>query len=566
VRAALRALGAIVVAAAALTVQAGCSGILGLSPGTASDGGLGEPCDTISDTPTPCGASDTVCVLNLCRTTCFADSDCPSDARCIVADGSNENDNGGNVFGGGNSLVYGCVPLDATACMAAGCPSPDVCDPSGQCRTSCSSTSNGCAHDQSCESVGGSLACYGPHDPGFEGPDGSVADDASAGDSGEDVTTSGSACTGTPSYVSCAECASNGCSCPGCATSTGTCSGTTYTCTQCGTSYGCSPKSCPDCVAGPEMETCTGSTLYASCSECPQVYCGNTSTYAGYCPGCTLSGGTCSGADPACSSFTDPTTCAEEGCEYSGSTTCTGTLTPCSANVSPAACENQLRCTWTTTDCTGTMQPCSNVTSENACETQAGCSWLNEGNACSGTLTSCASLSESMCSSQPGCTWSDDAGPEEAGSGCDDASGSDGGVCNCLSVTGPAIDVVASSGIPSIPNGGTIATGTYVLTSVSYYEPGGSVPSGSTVGTGQSTVVVTGSSWQQVIVMDGGTPATSSGTFSTSGADLTLSESCPDTTEEQWEYTASGSTLILYVPYEPDGGPSGILVETFTSN
>ena len=73
------ALGAWALAAAGLAMQAGCTGILGLSPGTASDGSLGAPCDMQGgDMQTRCGSDSSnnpyVCAVSACRVTCSADS------------------------------------------------------------------------------------------------------------------------------------------------------------------------------------------------------------------------------------------------------------------------------------------------------------------------------------------------------------------------------------------------------------------------------------------------------------------------------------------------------------
>jgi hypothetical protein len=173
-----------------------------------------------------------------------------------------------------------------------------------------------------------------------------------------------------------------------------------------------------------------------------------------------------------------------------------------------------------------------------------------------------------MCASQPGCsTTSEEADAAEDGPDCGAGLESEDGstACNCLSVSGNPIDVIAESSLPTSPTGGVVRSGTYELTSVTFYSVGGGSPTpGTVVGNGQSTIVLAGSSWQQVIAIDGGAPATDTGTFTTSGPMFTVSRTCPDTSVATWEYRVAGDQLTLFVPYTGDGGPSGELAETFT--
>ena len=533
------ALAAILAAATALLLEAGCTGILGISPGQSSNGSLGSPCDVTSDRQTPCTDGQTVCTLNVCRVACASDSSCAADERCLAADVIT-NGNGGPASGSGSFnpsfARFGCVPLAQTSCDKNGCPEPDVCDRLGQCRSYCS-PGNGpgnCASDQTCASAGSSFACFGPHDKGFAAADAGGNEDANGGGSsgGADATTGGGTCTGTPTFASCGQCQAQGCSCPGCATvvASGACVGTPFTCAECGSAYSCSPTSCEGCIMQGAGQ-CTGSTLYPSCASCPMTYCGTPNV----CPGCALAG-----------------------------LACVGTLTPCSANATQNACQAQSYCTWSPPSCGGTALPCSAFTAPATCGGQGGCNWaFGARQTCAGTVTACAALSAQACSTQPGCTLSTAPGSGEDGAaGCAAPVSDDGSAaCNCLRVSGPPVNIVAGSSSPGLPTGGTLLDGTYVLTRAQYYASGVGV--GSTIGTAQATVTIAGGSWQEAGVLNGSPIPPFDATVATSGATLTLTRTCPDTAGVTWEFSSSGSTLTLYLP-QTDAGLSEIVVETFT--
>lgn len=562
--------GAILAVAMGLSLQAGCDGVLGLSPGTASDGEIGSPCDLTSDRQTPC-VDTAVCALQVCRNACTADSDCAADERCIVADGYNDNGNNGNSNGGGEdggsgslgggsggpfngssggstpTPLYGCVPLSASACND-GCPGNDVCDASNQCRTPCSPGpgsspgSGGCAADQFCQPTGnGTYGCYGPHDMGAGAPD-ATADDDGGGTSedssgGSDSTTGEGTCAGTPAYATCAQCAPIGCSCAGCnaVQSTGTCSGTPLSCAECGSLYGCSLAYCAGCTSTPTGQ-CSGSLLYPSCASCPLADCGNQS----FCPGCVIS----------------------------STGTCTGTLTPCSANTTQSTCQGERNCVWTgTTSCTGTPEPCSTLTSAGECSGQMGCGWAaGQTTTCAGTPTACESLTAATCSSQPGCSSVSDDGPvnemEDAGA-CDAAAYDDASpLCNCLAPSGAQVAIIASTAIPAAPQGGVIQPGTYVLTRVIFYSS--QEPSGASLGSARSTIVISGSSWQEVDEFDSTPADTSSSTFVTSGSQVDVTSSCPGGPAQAWSFSATSDAFDLFVGESADaGGAVGTFVETY---
>jgi hypothetical protein len=501
-------------------MQAGCTGILGLSPGKASDGLIGALCDVQGgDMQTQCGVDSNsnpyVCAIGACRVSCSSDSDCAniptgdgsmSAGRCIKSDGNgyvygagSSNGNGVTSGGGYNGQLYGCVPLAEATCSGSSCGPGKVCDSTGECRTSCSGGGfvgsqlgeGGCASDQACQDTGaGSFGCYGPSDPGFTGGASSGASSSGFGSSSGGPSSSGfgssgigsssgsfdasvSSCTGTPSYTSCQQCVAQGCSCPGCTPTTG-------------------------------IGSCSGTPMIASCSQCGSAFgCSTT-----YCPGCV----------------NDP---------FMG---CSGALQPCSSNSSAAACMSETGCTWT--------QPA--------------------GKGCSGALLSCQSLSTTMCTTQPGCFVSGGGSSGGSGSGSSDGSTCQSGSCNCLALTGPAVSVVASSGSAPPGTGGTVQPGTYVLTAATFYTSGGSIPPGFQIGRAQSTLQITATSLDEANVNSNGLSSTLHGSWSSSGATLYVLESCPTSGELIWSFSASSSMLTLDVPAGSDAGVSGTLVETFT--
>lgn len=187
-------------------VASGCNGILGLSRGVLSDGGLAMPCDLtpISNAgPTPCGSGLT-CVIGICRPSCNDDSDCASSERCLVEDGS-------------ASRVYGCVPTNTTCspmCVGNGdqflqTQARTCAD--GQCRNGCTGNGNYCTSDQTCTLVAGqgqsSAACYGtpPHDTGGMGASSqtTISSSSSASSySSESSSSSGSSMSGVSTITS----------------------------------------------------------------------------------------------------------------------------------------------------------------------------------------------------------------------------------------------------------------------------------------------------------------------------------------------------------------------------
>src|SRR3984957_15341073 len=177
----------------------------------------------------------------------------------------------------------------------------------------------------------------------------------------------------------------------------GSCQGTPLTCAKCGSSYNCSSGYCPDCTSG-TSSACTGVPTYSTCASClPSpysfpYYCQNPN-YTQYCPGCTLSGSCVTLLNNiACSQLTSSfvpsdwtvsEACTALGCDLNGSP-CSGTPTPCPdlpldrCNLTGNICNFS-----GSTTCIGTVTPCSGQPST-ACEAESGCSWGNS-TTCTGT-------------------------------------------------------------------------------------------------------------------------------------------------------------------------------------
>jgi len=515
-------LSATFVACGLLGVGPGCGGVLGLKAGTLSDGGLGQPCDVLSNDSetTPC-STGLVCVVNECRSPCQADANCDADQRCVVEDSRGENGQ------------FGCVPVAGIPCgggssdlgYAGGCTQPHVCDATKQCRTPCGGTSGQtCASDQSCETTGGAMACFGPHDVGFIPPEGGPPpEDGGGEDGGPDASAT---CMGSLQYGSCA---------------------------QCGQDRPCSE--CPGCNVQPTSGSCMGPTTYPDCASCGQ------SLGCGSCVGCLPSPAMpamCVGTpDPCTFGAYDPSSgeCSQVPCTWDGMS-CTGTPYPCSAFGDNVSCMNQVGCTWEVSPpaCSGQLDPCNQLNgSAQQCASQSGCTWMSS--ACGGNLTPCQDLSPAECASQPGCSVAGQStgGPPDA---C--AATSSGG-CNCLTL-GPMVNTEVASGSPPPPQGGTVQPGTYVLTSgVLYTGSGGFTGPGPAV---QITIQISGGIVQQVSSESGGAPQTLTATFNTNGSTFMEADTCPDSATRSGTYTATATTLVLELPMT-QASISGIAVETF---
>jgi len=154
----------------------------------------------------------------------------------------------------------------------------------------------------------------------------------------------------------------------------------------------------------------------------------------------------------------------------------------------------------------------------------------------------------------------DAAGSDGAAGGADAAPDGDAGfgaACNALVPATPVTVVCAGDGgVTSTPAGGTIATGTYVLTGLTAFGPCIVLDVAQTLIIGATTI--------QTVVQDsitGVARANSTYTVSGTGASAQLVETntCPDTTTRTLGFTAVGNTLTLY---STDSGTTTVAVLT----
>jgi hypothetical protein len=125
-------------------------------------------------------------------------------------------------------------------------------------------------------------------------------------------------------------------------------------------------------------------------------------------------------------------------------------------------------------------------------------------------------------------------------------------------------DTVLVGGGPAPATGGTIASGTYVLTSYTVYgvstpPTGGVLASALVVDTSAGSLQVTTIS--SPFVNAPFTLLSYAATFTVSGADLVVTDSCPDSTAVSIAYTATTTQISFVVAPPPppprDGGRAG---------
>jgi len=117
----------------------------------------------------------------------------------------------------------------------------------------------------------------------------------------------------------------------------------------------------------------------------------------------------------------------------------------------------------------------------------------------------------------------------------------DSGACNALVQLGDPIDITLTTAPVPAPQGGDVIAGTYVLTAINDYgTSSGTKPVGL-----RATLDITGTTMQYVD--DEPSQATFRGTiaFTTSGADISQSQSCPAPATASEAYTATNSELRL---------------------
>lgn len=157
----------------------------------------------------------------------------------------------------------------------------------------------------------------------------------------------------------------------------------------------------------------------------------------------------------------------------------------------------------------------------------------------------------------------DGATPEDGGSPGEDATpdapAEAATVCNMLANSAQAVTYSQLNQDPPTPQGGTMADGTYAMTAAAIYTgPGGtSGPSG----TSQTTIQVAGTTIQ--IVSDG-QPPTRTVTLATSGTSFTATDTCPDAKVTHGSYSATPTTILIFLDGGTDDAGARTVVETFT--
>ena len=137
-----------------------------------------------------------------------------------------------------------------------------------------------------------------------------------------------------------------------------------------------------------------------------------------------------------------------------------------------------------------------------------------------------------------------DGGPATAGD-----SGTDGGVCTELLLTGSLIDRTAVQGDPPVSTGGTVVDGIYDLSLYSVYV-GASGVAGPTGITTKATLQITAGKIDEVIELGGtgktNTTTSSRSAYSASGVTFAQTQLCPTTgAGKQVQFTAVDATLTF---------------------
>jgi len=132
-------------------------------------------------------------------------------------------------------------------------------------------------------------------------------------------------------------------------------------------------------------------------------------------------------------------------------------------------------------------------------------------------------------------------------------------VCNMLTNSATPITYSQVNQNPPVPQGGTMVDGTYAMTDASIYT-GPNGPSGPS-GMAQTTIQVTGTTIQ---IVESGQPPTRTVTLATIGTRFTATDTCPDAKVTQGDYTATSTTILIFLAAGTDDAGARTLVETFT--
>jgi hypothetical protein len=152
---------------------------------------------------------------------------------------------------------------------------------------------------------------------------------------------------------------------------------------------------------------------------------------------------------------------------------------------------------------------------------------------------------------------SDGVMPEESAS---DAAGDDSGApCNTIANDAPVVNVTQVAADPPVPQGGTVMDGTYWQTSLAIYT-GPSGPTG-TSGTSQMTAEIQG---EIVQIVSADQPARRTVTLMTSDAGFTSIDTCPTPQSAEGYFTATPTTLMIFLAGGTDDAGARTVVETLT--
>lgn len=150
-------------------------------------------------------------------------------------------------------------------------------------------------------------------------------------------------------------------------------------------------------------------------------------------------------------------------------------------------------------------------------------------------------------------------GEDSAADAPADAPGEAATACNMLANSAQAITYSQVSQNPPTPQGGTMADGTYAMTAATIYT-GPNGPSGPS-GMSQTTIQVTGSTIQ---IVSNGQPPTRTVTLATSGTSFTATDTCPDSKVTHGSYTATATSILIFLDGGTDDAGARTVVETFT--
>ena len=142
--------------------------------------------------------------------------------------------------------------------------------------------------------------------------------------------------------------------------------------------------------------------------------------------------------------------------------------------------------------------------------------------------------------------------------------------CNTLANIAPTIGPTCVTGTMPVGTGGTIVDGTYVLTSVTYYN----VSSCGTMVPGSETIAISGGCIQYVLGGDSGFTGTASVSFAVQGNNITSMLTCADYLNLDGglthldvptkTFTATPTTYTLFTPNSAAGNSNPDRVDVFT--